>query len=185
MSKWCKACSIVKQENFSTQQWGSASETQTITSDLQANPSINTVIVTFDGMSDGIESAVSSAAATHPGSRCTPGAVVSPRSRPSRTVAPSPVTPVRTRSGTPTTSSTRRSGCWLAQAGGERQQGDRAEHVLHEEERCNVLRRRQGQAYSDKPYSDGAFVQDYLRCGKSSSSSLSYGRRLGRYNYTQ
>jgi hypothetical protein len=65
---WCpSSCSIVKTEYFGTQVWSSPTETSAITSDLQANPSINTVIVTFDGMTDGIESTVQSAAATHPG----------------------------------------------------------------------------------------------------------------------
>jgi hypothetical protein len=65
---WCpSSCSIVKTEYFGTQVWSSPTETSEITSDLQANPSINTVIVTFDGMTDGIESTVQSAAATHPG----------------------------------------------------------------------------------------------------------------------
>ncbi len=67
MKAWCKACSIVKTENFGTQDWSGPTETSEITSDLQANPSINTVIVTFDGMTDGIESTVASAAATHKG----------------------------------------------------------------------------------------------------------------------
>ncbi len=40
-----------------------------MTSDLQADPKINTVIVTFDGMTDGIESTVTSAASSHPGLR--------------------------------------------------------------------------------------------------------------------
>ena len=67
MAAWCKSCSIVKQEDFGTQDWSGPKEIAAVTSDLQANPSINTVIVTFDGMTDGIESAVASAAATHPG----------------------------------------------------------------------------------------------------------------------
>jgi ABC-type sugar transport system substrate-binding protein len=67
MSKWCPSCSIVKQEDFGTQDWSQPKEISAVTSDLQANPSINTVIVTFDGMTDGIESAVASAAASHPG----------------------------------------------------------------------------------------------------------------------
>jgi len=61
------SCAIVKQEDFGTQDWSGPKEIAAVTSDLQANPSINTVIVTFDGMTDGIESAVASAAATHPG----------------------------------------------------------------------------------------------------------------------
>ncbi len=68
IKSWCpSSCSIVKSEDFGTQEWSSPTETSAITSDLQANPSINTVIVTFDGMTDGIESTVQSAAATHPG----------------------------------------------------------------------------------------------------------------------
>jgi ribose transport system substrate-binding protein len=65
---WCpSSCSIAKTEYFGTQDWSGPTETSEITSDLQANPSINTVIVTFDGMTDGIESTVASAVATHPG----------------------------------------------------------------------------------------------------------------------
>jgi ABC-type sugar transport system substrate-binding protein len=67
MTAWCKSCSIVKEEDFATQDWSQPKEISAVTSDLQANPSINTVIVTFDGMTDGIESAVTSAAASHPG----------------------------------------------------------------------------------------------------------------------
>jgi ABC-type sugar transport system substrate-binding protein len=61
------SCSMVKEEDFGTQDWSGPKEIAAVTSDLQANPSINTVIVTFDGMTDGIESAVASAAASHPG----------------------------------------------------------------------------------------------------------------------
>lgn len=60
-------CSIVKEEDFGTQDWSGPKEIAAVTSDLQANPSINTVIVTFDGMTDGIESAVQASAATHTG----------------------------------------------------------------------------------------------------------------------
>jgi len=68
INSYCpSSCSIVKSEDFPTQEWSQAAETSAVTSDLQANPSINTVIVTFDGMTDGIESTVQSAAATHPG----------------------------------------------------------------------------------------------------------------------
>ena len=61
------SCSIVKEEDYGTQDWSGPKEIAAVTSDLQANPSINTVIVTFDGMTDGIESAVQAASATHPG----------------------------------------------------------------------------------------------------------------------
>jgi ABC-type sugar transport system substrate-binding protein len=61
------SCSMVKEEDFGTQDWSGPKEISEVTSDLQANPSINTVIVTFDGMTDGIESTVQAAAATHPG----------------------------------------------------------------------------------------------------------------------
>ena len=68
IKSWCpSSCSIVKTEYFGTQDWSGPTETSEITSDLQANPSINTVIVTFDGMTDGIESTITSAVATHPG----------------------------------------------------------------------------------------------------------------------
>jgi hypothetical protein len=68
IKSWCPgSCSVVKTEYFGTQDWSGPTETSEITSDLQANPSINTVIVTFDGMTDGIESTVASDAATHKG----------------------------------------------------------------------------------------------------------------------
>jgi ABC-type sugar transport system substrate-binding protein len=68
ISTYCPgACSMVKEEDFGTQDWSGPKEIAAVTSDLQANPSINTVIVTFDGMTDGIESAVASAASSHPG----------------------------------------------------------------------------------------------------------------------
>ena len=68
IKKWCPTtCSVEKTEYFATQDWSGPKETSTIASDLQADPKINTVIVTFDGMTDGIESTVQSAAGTHPG----------------------------------------------------------------------------------------------------------------------
>ncbi len=67
MKKWCASCTIEKTELFGTQDWSGPKEIAAVTSDLQADPKINTVIVTFDGMTDGIESAVASAAGSHPG----------------------------------------------------------------------------------------------------------------------
>jgi hypothetical protein len=67
MAAWCKSCSIVKEEDFPPPAWSGPTELSAVTSDLQANPSINTVVVAFDGESDGIESAVTSAASAHPG----------------------------------------------------------------------------------------------------------------------
>jgi ribose transport system substrate-binding protein len=68
IAKWCpKTCSVEKSENFATQDWSGPKETSEIASDLQGDSKINTVIVTFDGMTDGIESTVESAAATHKG----------------------------------------------------------------------------------------------------------------------
>jgi ribose transport system substrate-binding protein len=68
IQKWCpNTCTIEKQEDFGTQDWGSSKEQQAIATDLQGDPKINAVIVTFDGMSDVIVSAVQSAAASHPG----------------------------------------------------------------------------------------------------------------------
>jgi hypothetical protein len=61
------ACSMVKEEDFGTQDWSGPKEIAAVTSDLQANPSINTVIVTFDGMTDGIESAIAQASSSHTG----------------------------------------------------------------------------------------------------------------------
>jgi hypothetical protein len=68
IAKWCpKTCTIEKQEDFGTQDWGSSKEQQTIATDLQGNRKINSVIVTFDGMSDVIVSVVQRAAKSHPG----------------------------------------------------------------------------------------------------------------------
>jgi ribose transport system substrate-binding protein len=68
IAKWCpKSCTIEKQEDFGTQDWGSAKEQQAIATDLQGDSKINAVIVTFDGESDVIVSSVQTAVATHPG----------------------------------------------------------------------------------------------------------------------
>ncbi len=67
MKSWCASCTIEKEEDFGTQDWSGPKEIAAVTSDLQADPKINTVIVTFDGMTDGIETAVASAASSHPG----------------------------------------------------------------------------------------------------------------------
>jgi len=68
IAKWCpNTCQIVKTELYGTADWSTPTETSQVSSDLQANPSINTVIVTFDGMADGIESTVATDASTHPG----------------------------------------------------------------------------------------------------------------------
>ena len=68
IKKWCpKTCSVEKEEDFGTQDWGSSKEQQAIATDLQADSKINSVIVTFDGMSDVIVSVVQRAAASHPG----------------------------------------------------------------------------------------------------------------------
>lgn len=68
IQKWCaKTCSIEKEEDFGTQDWGSSKEQQAIATDLQGDSKINAVIVTFDGMSDVIVSVVQRAAASHPG----------------------------------------------------------------------------------------------------------------------
>jgi hypothetical protein len=61
------SCTIEKTEDFATQDWSSPKETAEISSDLQADPKINTVIVTFDGMTDGIESTIATDASSHPG----------------------------------------------------------------------------------------------------------------------
>ncbi len=66
--KFCpNTCSLVKQEIFPTQDWSGPTENSAVASDLQANSSINAVIVAFDAESDGIVSDVQSAAKTHPG----------------------------------------------------------------------------------------------------------------------
>ncbi len=67
MKSWCSSCTIEKTEYFGTQDWSGPKEISAVTSDLQADPKINTVIVTFDGMTDGIESTVASDASSHPG----------------------------------------------------------------------------------------------------------------------
>jgi hypothetical protein len=68
ISKWCpKTCTIEKEEDFGTQDWGSPKEQQAVATDLQGDSKINTVIVTFDGMSDVIVSVVQRAASSHPG----------------------------------------------------------------------------------------------------------------------
>jgi ribose transport system substrate-binding protein len=68
IKKWCpKTCTVEKEEDFATQDWGSPKEQQAIATDLQGDSKINAVIVTFDGMSDVVVNVVQSAAATHPG----------------------------------------------------------------------------------------------------------------------
>jgi hypothetical protein len=68
IAKWCpKTCTIEKEEDFGTQDWGSPKEQQAIATDLQGDSKINAVIVTFDGMSDVIVSVVQRAASSHPG----------------------------------------------------------------------------------------------------------------------
>jgi ABC-type sugar transport system substrate-binding protein len=68
IAKWCpKTCTIEKEEDFGTQDWGSTKEQQAIATDLQGDRKINAVIVTFDGMSDVVVSVVQRAASTHPG----------------------------------------------------------------------------------------------------------------------
>jgi hypothetical protein len=68
IKQWCaKTCTIEKQEDFGTQDWGSTKEQQAIATDLQGDKKINAVIVTFDGESDVIVSVVQRAAASHPG----------------------------------------------------------------------------------------------------------------------
>jgi len=68
IQNWCaKTCTIEKQEDFGTQDWGSSKEQQAIATDLQGNKKINAVIVTFDGESDVLVSVVQGAAKSHPG----------------------------------------------------------------------------------------------------------------------
>ena len=65
---WCpKTCTVEKSEDFPTSAWSQGPEQTAVSNDLQADPKINTVIVTFDGMTDGIEAIVKSAATTHRG----------------------------------------------------------------------------------------------------------------------
>ncbi len=66
ISKWCPStCSIVRVDNLQTTQW--TSDGSGVASYLSSNPSINTVIVTFDGESDDLVTAVAAAASSHPG----------------------------------------------------------------------------------------------------------------------
>ncbi len=66
ITKYCpNTCSIDKEYDVQVQDWGN--EQQQVSSDLQADHNINTVITTFDGMSDDIVNTVSAAASTHPG----------------------------------------------------------------------------------------------------------------------
>jgi hypothetical protein len=163
MSQWCSSCSIAKEEDFTTQQWGSTSETSTITSDLQANPSINTVIVTFDGESDAIESAVASAAATHPGLKMYAWG-----------------------GGLAEIKAVQNGGTFAGDSGPNEKwdaynQLDQVIRLMAHKPAANVTKEvapnmfftkknaatfsvgGKGLAYSDAPYDNGAFVQDYLR----------------------
>ncbi|HTW11529.1 MAG TPA: hypothetical protein VME01_02200, partial [Solirubrobacteraceae bacterium] len=68
IKEWCPStCKIAKELDYGTQEWSGPTETSQVASALQANPKINTVIVTFDGMTDGIFSTVADAASSHPG----------------------------------------------------------------------------------------------------------------------
>ncbi len=163
MSAWCKSCSIVKEEDFGTQDWSGPKEIAAVTSDLQANPSINTVIVTFDGMTDGIESAVASAAASHSGLKMYAWG-----------------------GGLAEIKDVASSSTFVGDSGPDEKwdaynQLDQTIRLLSHKPAANVTKEvapnmfftkknaktfsvgGQGLAYSDKPYSDGAFVQDYLR----------------------
>jgi ABC-type sugar transport system substrate-binding protein len=163
MAKWCSACSIVKQEDFGTQDWSGPKEIAAVTSDLQANPSINTVIVTFDGMTDGIESAVAQAASSHPGLKMYAWG-----------------------GGLAEIKAIQNGGTFAGDSGPNEKwdaynQLDQVIRLLAHKPAANVTKEiapnmyftksnaatfsvgGKGQAYSDKPYANGAFIQDYLR----------------------
>jgi ABC-type sugar transport system substrate-binding protein len=163
MSQWCSSCSIVKEEDFGTQDWSGPKEIAAVTSDLQANPSINTVIVTFDGMTDGIESAVASAAATHPGLKMYAWG-----------------------GGLAEIKAVQNGGTFAGDSGPNEKwdaynQLDQVIRLLAHKPAANVTKEvapnmfftkknaatfsvgGKGQAYSDAPFDKGAFVQDYLR----------------------
>jgi hypothetical protein len=66
INKWCPGkCSIVRIDNLQTTQW--TSDGSGVASYLSSNPSINAVIVAFDGESDNLVTEVNAAAASHPG----------------------------------------------------------------------------------------------------------------------
>ncbi len=163
MSAWCKSCSIAKEEDFQTQDWSGPKEIAAVTSDLQANPSINTVIVTFDGMTDGIESAVASAAASHSGLKMYAWG-----------------------GGLAEIKDVAASSTFVGDSGPNEKwdaynQLDQTIRLLSHKTAANVTKEvapnmfftkknaktfsvgGQGTQYSDKPYNNGAFVQDYLR----------------------
>jgi hypothetical protein len=164
MSQWCpSSCSLVKEEDFPTSEWGQSAETSTIANDLQANPSINTVIVTFDGETDAIESTVASAAATHPGLKMYAWG-----------------------GGLAEIKAVQNGGTFAGDSGPNEKwdaynQLDQVIRLLAHKPAANVTKEvapnmyftqknaasfsvgGKGQAYSDKPYANGAFVQDYLR----------------------
>ena len=159
MAKWCKSCSLVKEEDFGTQDWSGPKEIAAVTSDLQANPTINTVIVTFDGMTDGIESAV----ASHPG-----------------------VKMYAWGGGLAEIKAVQNGGSFAGDSGPDEKwdaynQLDQVIRLLSHKPAINVTKEvapnifftksnaasfsvgGKGQAYSDKAYSNGAFVKDFLR----------------------
>ncbi len=164
MSKWCpSSCSLVKEEDFATQDWSGPKEIAAVTSDLQGNPSINTVIVTFDGMSDGIESAVASAAGSHPGLKMYAWG-----------------------GGLAEIKAVQNGGTFVGDSGPDEKwdaygQLDQVIRLLSHKPAVTVTKEiapnmfftkknaatfstgGKGQAYSDKAYANGAFVQDYLR----------------------
>jgi ABC-type sugar transport system substrate-binding protein len=164
MNQWCpSSCSIVKEEDFATQDWSGPKEISAVTSDLQANPSINSVIVTFDGMTDGIESAVASASASHPGLKMYAWG-----------------------GGLAEIKAIQNGGTFVGDSGPDEKwdaynQLDQVIRLLSHKPAANVTKEvapnmfftkknasifsvgGKGQAYSDKPYDNGAFVQDYLR----------------------
>ena len=66
IAKWCPStCSIARIDNLQTTQW--TSDGSGVASYLSSDPSINTVIVAFDGESDDLVTEVTAAASSHPG----------------------------------------------------------------------------------------------------------------------
>jgi ABC-type sugar transport system substrate-binding protein len=65
IKKWCPKTCTFKEDDVPVQDWGT--DASSVASDLNANPNINAVIVTFDGMSDDAITQVQAAVSKHPG----------------------------------------------------------------------------------------------------------------------
>jgi ABC-type sugar transport system substrate-binding protein len=65
IKKWCPKTCTFKEDDVEVQDWGT--DGSSVASYLNANPNINSVIITFDGMSDDAITQVQAAVAKHPG----------------------------------------------------------------------------------------------------------------------